>query len=146
MEIILEIPAECIANMLCSAIESGDPVTTASRGGWCAGIFYRTKGHTPPNGHWYVDHPGFYEQKDFQMQIDEVCDETVYDPALPDSVNVEAGGLKVHIVRRADLLRGLRVMALKFSEHFASVLNDETDAATADIFLQCVVFGEEKYA
>jgi len=42
----IDIPNSVIADMFCSAIESGDPVTTASRGGWCAGINLKEVGTT----------------------------------------------------------------------------------------------------
>ena len=38
MQIEISVPEAVIANMITSAIESGDPVTTASKGGWCNGI------------------------------------------------------------------------------------------------------------
>lgn len=43
MHIKLEISAERIANMMISAMESGDPVTTAAKGGWCWGIYWHTR-------------------------------------------------------------------------------------------------------
>ena len=133
LRVRLDISADRIANLMCSAIESGDPVTTASRGGWCSGIYYRTKDTTPPKGNWYVDRPAFYSSSDFQIEIVEVDDEAT-------------GHETSHIIRRKDLIAGLAKMANKFPSHFAQILEDNTDAPCADVFLQSLCFGEEKYA
>ena len=132
--------------MMCSAIESGDPVTTASRGGWCAGIYYRTKRATAPAGNWYVDNPSMYDAADFQIEIHEVADENAWVRGASDAQQIASGALKVHIIRREHLVKGLAVMAEKFPHIFQQVIEDNTDAPCADIFLQCVCFGEEKYA
>jgi hypothetical protein len=130
--ITTEISSRRIADLFVTAIESGDPVTTASRGGWCDGIYYRTKQTKPPKGLWY-DNPAFFDAPDFQVEIVEVDDETT-------------GHTTGHIITRTNLLNGLKVLADKFPQVFADVVDDNVDAATADIFLQCVCFGEEKYA
>jgi hypothetical protein len=145
MKITIEISADRIANLMCSAIESGDPVTTAAKGGWCSGIYYRTKAHEPPKGYWYVD-PAFYESSQFQIEIHEVADENIFDVHAPDETNLASGALKIHTIRRKDLMKGLAAMAEKFPRQFAQILKDDTDAPCADAFLQAVVFGEEKYA
>jgi hypothetical protein len=164
MQITLNIPADRIANLMCSAIESGDPVTTASKGGWCWGIYYRTRDTEPPKGNWHYDRPDFYDADDFQIEIIEVADENAfqwfYDDGTPcegmfgagadfdvtTDKNLASGALKSHIVTRDHLHAGLAVMAEKFPHAFAQILQDDTDAPCADAFLQAVVFGEEKYA
>lgn len=133
LKVPLSIPAERIANMMCSAIESGDPVTTARKGGWCSGIYYHTKAANPPAGNWYVDNPAFYLSKDFQIEIVEVDDE-------------RTGHETSHIIRRKELIAGLAKMATEFPHAFAQILEDNTDAPCADAFLQSMCFGEEKYA
>jgi len=40
---------------------------------------------------------------------------------------------------------GLAEMAKKYPTHFADFLNEDDDADTADVFLQCCVFGEVIY-
>lgn len=133
LQVKLEIPASAIANLMISAIESGDPVTNASKGGWCDGIYYRTKKAKPPKGELWYAKAAFYETKDFQIEVVEVDDE-------------ETGHTTGHIITRANLLAGLKTMATKFPDRFAQIIEDNTDAPCADVFLQCVVFGEEKYA
>jgi len=143
---------------------SGDPVTTARKGGWCWGIYYQTRGTEPPSsGIWYYDHPEFYEADDFQIEIIEVADENAFqwfhdDGALCNGMfgagadwdvttvkNLESGALKSHIIKRSHLRAGLAVVAQKFPHAFGQIMEDNTDAPCADTFLQAVVFGEEKY-
>lgn len=40
---------------------------------------------------------------------------------------------------------GLQVMATDYPRHFADLLNENDDACTADVFLQCICFGEVVY-
>ncbi len=130
MEIKIEVPAARIANMMTSAIESGDPVTSAARGGWCVSI--DTKSRKPFAGNWWYADAGFFEGG-FNFDVVELDDETT-------------GHETKHHVTSKDVERGLAVMAAKFPHIFANILNDDTDAPCADIFLQCTLFGEEKYA
>lgn len=128
MKINLEISSAIIANLMISAIESGDPVTTAARGGWCNGIKSLSAKRA---GLWYAE-PSFWEGK-FSVQIIEVDDEST-------------GHETIHKVRPKDVKRGLEVMARVFPHRFSQILQDDTDAPCADAFLQSIVFGEEKYA
>jgi hypothetical protein len=148
------VPAEQIASMMVSAIESGDPVTSAMKGGWCWGIYYTDRHAVPPptpGRNWY-EVEELYESPNFQIEVVEVADEDAFrwdktrDIDVTRENNLKSGALKSHIVRRADLERGLAVMAKTFPHIFAQVLQDNTDAPCADIFLQSVLFGEEKYA
>lgn len=45
----------------------------------------------------------------------------------------------------ASIKKGLQVMADKFPKHFADVTNDNADATTGDVFLQCALFGDVIY-
>lgn len=135
MQVSLTIPDERIADLMITAIESGDPVTTASRGGWCSGLYWHSKDADPPEGDgktpWYAD-PAIWAG-DFLIQVIEVDDETT-------------GHETAHLITRTKMEHGLAVMAVKFGQHFGDITGDNIDAATADIFLQCILFGEEKYA
>lgn len=129
MQIQIDIPADRIATMMISAMESGDPVTTAGRGGWCNGInLLRGKAE---DDIWYAC-PKLWSG-DFQIEIVEVDDEST-------------GHETSHTVGPAELARGLAIMATKFPHIFKQVLDDDTDAPCADILLQCTLFGDEKYA
>lgn len=129
MKISFDIPAERIANMMISAMESGDPVTTAARGGWCVSI--DLIGKYTGKGWWYAD-PTIYEAG-HRMKIVELDDEAT-------------GHKTVHVIGKPQIIKGLETMAQKFPRAFAQILADDTDAPCADLFLQSVLFGEEKYA
>ena len=61
------------------------------------------------------------------------------------SLNLVRGGVNAE-ARRLDLdsiAEGLNVMAECCPRHFADFLNDTEDAITADVFLQCCLFGEQ---
>lgn len=45
----------------------------------------------------------------------------------------------------SDLEVGLRIMAEKHTNHFTNLINDDADAETGDVFLQCCLFGEIVY-
>ncbi len=47
----------------------------------------------------------------------------------------------LHLDRPA-LIRGLQVMADKYPRHFANFLGEDDDCETADVYLQCCLFGE----
>jgi hypothetical protein len=134
------ITPEQISNLMISAIESGDPVTTASKGGWCWGIYWRDRNANPPErGLWYAD-TTFWGNKP-RIQIVEVSDEDKYDRERDMEGNIASGALKVHTVAA-----GLATMASKYPSQFKEILNDNADAPCADLMLQCILFGEEKYA
>ena len=129
MKIEIDIPAERIANLMISAMESGDPVTTAARGGWCQEI--RRTSRKPFTGTWWYADPKYFEGQ-FSFKVGEFDEDN-------DSVSW-------HRVNRQRVADGLRTMARDFPHLFAQIIEDNTDAPCADIFLQCIVFGEEKYA
>jgi hypothetical protein len=56
---------------------------------------------------------------------------------------------KKHDITRIGLRAGIRIMSKlqmgKGGHHFLNVLRDDWDAETADVFLQCVVFGKVIY-
>lgn len=46
---------------------------------------------------------------------------------------------------RAEIARGLQIMADKYPRHFADAVGDGGDADTGDVFLQCCLFGTLVY-
>jgi len=145
MKIEIDITPHMIADLMTSAIESGDPVTTYRKGGWCSGIYYRAKDAEPPEGFWYSE-AKTYAAPDFQIAVHEVADESEYDPDEPDEANIAKGALVIHTITADKFRHGLIVMAQRFPHHFADAIRGHGDAATADILLQAICFGEEKYA
>lgn len=135
MKITIDITSQQIADLMITAIESGDPVTTASRGGWCAGIYWESREDVPPesneDGPWYAQQETW--KGDFVVEVIEVDDEVT-------------GHETSHKIGQKEMAAGLTVMATKHPNVFKDILEDNVNASTADMFLQCVCFGEERYA
>lgn len=138
MEIKIDVSADRISTLMTSAIESGDPVTSYHKGGWCAGInpsSLSSKDKAKKFDHWYGAADFFVG--DFAIDVIEVLDE---------SLEAKGKNLKHHIITPLKMRKGLAVMAKVFPHQFALILKDDTDAPCADAFLQSICFGEEKYA
>jgi hypothetical protein len=43
------------------------------------------------------------------------------------------------------IAKGLQVMAEKYPKHFSNIVSDNHDAITADVLIQCAMFGELIY-
>lgn len=43
------------------------------------------------------------------------------------------------------MVNGLKIMATLYPRHFKDFVNENEDAVTGDVFLQCCLFGEIKY-
>lgn len=130
MQIKIDVPSERIANMMISFIESGDPVTCARKGGWCVSVANKSR-KAIKGDWWYADSK--YFTGSFKFEVIELDDETT-------------GHETKHTVGHDDIVRGLTVMAKKFPNQFGQIMRDDTDAPCADIFMQCILFGEEKFA
>jgi hypothetical protein len=61
------------------------------------------------------------------------------------SVEEDGEKPKRYPLNREIMQRGLQVMAEKFSRHFNDFLEENDDAITGDVFLQCCVFGDVIY-
>lgn len=48
-------------------------------------------------------------------------------------------------VNRETMIEGLKIMISKHFRHFSDVVLEKDDAVTADVFLQCIVFGDVIY-
>lgn len=46
---------------------------------------------------------------------------------------------------KAAIEKGISIMANKYPRHFANMVNENGDAETGDVFLQCCLFGEIVY-
>jgi hypothetical protein len=72
--------------------------------------------------------------------------EGVREPLTDEGVRLrDALEDRVHILNHAAVIRGLEVLAQKYPERMAEIINDEDDAETADVFLQVCLFGEILY-
>ena len=52
---------------------------------------------------------------------------------------------KEYILNLDSIKRGLKVMARDYPRHFNEFLQENDDASTGDVFLQCCLFGEVVY-
>ena len=52
---------------------------------------------------------------------------------------------KIHKIDYNQIIRGLEVMSQDYIRHFGDLFTDNGDATTADVFMQCAVFGELVY-
>lgn len=52
---------------------------------------------------------------------------------------------KEYVLDRAALHRGVKAMAKDHPEHWADFINENDDAITGDVFVQCCVFGDTVY-
>lgn len=50
---------------------------------------------------------------------------------------------ETHRITRKDIEAGLKIFAEKYPQHFTDWINENDDAITGDVFLRCVVFGED---
>lgn len=59
-----------------------------------------------------------------------------------DKESAEIGEkLEAYFLDREKLMNGLQVMAKKYPRHFADLVNENDDAITGDVYLQCCLFG-----
>jgi len=49
------------------------------------------------------------------------------------------------VLSRETMVKGLDTMAEKYSGHFQNFIDEDGDSDTADVFLQCCIFGEVVY-
>lgn len=130
-----------IADLITTFIESGDPVTH----GWVLSV-RRESPEPRKQGIWY-SLPEFFADPDFKIAVYEDIDEDG-EVEEDDDGNVTNG--KKHIIGKAEIIKGLTLLASghkgAYAIHLSDILSDNHDAATADIFMQMVVFGKEVYA
>ncbi len=67
------------------------------------------------------------------------------EPELVDSIPTrfyDPRGVAEWYLTAGSALEGLKVMGEKYPRHFSNWLQENDDAETADVFLQCALFGE----
>lgn len=122
MKVICEhdIPASRIADLFITAFEGGS-------GYWAASAALTTPNPDTLSARpWYSD-ASLYDRPDFKIIITNEEEKEAY------------------AIDRAALEKGLQIMATKYASHFGDFLNDNEDAITADVFLQCVALGKIVY-
>lgn len=125
-----EVPLSRIQDLLCCAFEGG------------SNYWYRIEKFTPPAQFEVTsspEKPGEFRHLDYPVNVG---------GALVIS-NKQADDGDSKPMRRTLSLRtirqGLQVFATKYPRHFSDFMQDNEDACTGDVFLQCCVFGEAVY-
>lgn len=91
------------------------------------------------SNYWYQiesDTHGDYLKTLFKKGL-EVSNGRMYDSNHPDYVS--------KFLNKEMILDGLKVMSSKYSRHYLDFTNENEDATTADVFLQCCLFGDILY-
>lgn len=138
MQATLPLKPDLIANLMISALEvgsnywarsatltnvhpaSGDPQAIKTAQTLLANPLY------------YADEALYRHDFTIEMRFD--------DPDTPDG-----GGEKKKNITNVDLQRAVVIIADKYPQHLSGVFGYDDDAITADVFLQCAVFGEIVY-
>lgn len=60
--------------------------------------------------------------------------------------DIEGEDPKEYVLDKEACLRGLKVMAEKYPRHYADWMVENDDVITADVYLQCCLFGEIVYS
>ena len=68
-----------------------------------------------------------------------------YEAMLAGFELIELENNKKHLVTKSMVRKGIQVMATNYPTHFVAIIDETDDAETADVFLQCCVFGEVIY-
>lgn len=132
-----ELPAKAVTfdtTISLSAEKISDQVVTAVEGGiayWSTGFYLVQPSRADlTEKPWYAD-PKLYEG-DFKIRV------------VQEEEHKAGAGRDVFLT--PDSVRtGLKVMAEKYGSHFADMVQENGDATTADVFLQCCVFGDLIY-
>ena len=96
------------------------------------------------SNYWMDSYGGIAPTKRFTPMEGEVYKFADY-PMNGGTITISHDETETAILNKENLQRGLDVMAEKYPHHMTDLLNDNMDADTADVFLQCCVFGELVY-
>lgn len=113
---------EDLHDLLCCALEGGS-------GYWAKIVEYGN----PDNIKCEFKHLDLPFSENGYLMISEIDDEGEVDEVDPHKLNKEA------------MYKGLQIMADKYPWHFANLIEDNMDAETGDVFLQCSVLGDIVY-
>jgi hypothetical protein len=120
---VIDIPSERVADLLCCAFEGGSnywATIKEKRSPLEFNFRYMADLFDKPTI--YTDYP--LNRGGFLMVGDNEGD-------MPDA-----------LLDRGTIRNGLQVMADKYTRHWHDFINDNEDADTGDVFLQCCLYGE----
>lgn len=119
-----EISLDRIANLLCSAFEGG------------SNYWYQIdKFIKPTNMTFQTDEDQIFRHLDYPLNEGGalIISDIEGDEDKPKRLDMEA------------IKKGLQIMAEKYPRNMGDFLNDNDDAETGDVFLQCCIFGDAIY-
>ena len=125
-----QIPLDRIASLICTAMEGGI-------GYWSQIIGY----DTPPELTWTMDG---MDGDDPNPTVFKHIDYPINKGGAVKLRDLEDDG-KVYRFNLPKIQKGLRVMAEKYPRHFQNFIDENFDAETGDVFVQCCLFGEIVY-
>lgn len=130
----IEINLDTIGHIICNGIEGG----VYGIAGWASIEDYRNE----------IEHVGtpLYDSKEWPAAT--TPNYITY--ALSEGCTVvlrdnESDRPRLVRLNLANIERGLKVMAKKYRRHFDNIVNDNADAITGDVLIQCAVFGDLIY-
>jgi hypothetical protein len=142
MKIEIEIAPRRIADLMVTAIEGGSNY-------WCRSVLLL---RWEPGNHFSEVLSG--REAVAAAEADSESDNWYDCPALFGDGSLfeievgeynEEGEPQSRRITQADFKVGLKLMAEKYGQHFGDFLNDNEDATTADVFLQCVALKDIVY-
>jgi hypothetical protein len=123
LSVTITVPLSRICDMVIGAMEGGSAY-------WCNEFFPVSLPPALPEKPWYAN-PAVYADPTTRISVH-------YDKTTD-------GDPGVKMLEAKDFALGLQVFAAKYPRHLADLLDENDDATTADIFLQCVVLGDVVY-
>lgn len=124
----VEVPFERITNCITGAIEGGS-------GYWCEEFV--PAANSEISDRYITSDTIWYNEEAFWTSGGKAT--LTFDPPTNDHSGTQTIGTD-------DLVKGLNVLAAKYPRHFGDLMQERDDASTHDLFLQCVLFGEEVFA
>lgn len=123
----MNITKEQMAGLLCSAFEGG------------SNYWYVIREYQEPTGEVYrSDKERVYPHIDYPLSPGGAV-------FIEDVEDMENNVGKKYRVDFNALCKGAEIMLKNFPKHYADILHGNDDATTADVFLQCAVFGDVIY-
>ena len=117
----IEIDEKHIASLLCSAFEGG------------SNYWYRIERFIAPPAVTvrYADEGRVYRHIDYPLNVGGAL----------EIANTEDPSLGVRTLDRSAIEQGLILMGREYPQHMADFLQENDDATTGDVFLQCCLYG-----
>lgn len=120
IKVTLDIPEERLSDLLCSALEGG-------------------------SNYWYCIKDAIYPEGKTKNDYEFWHIEVPFDEGGALVIEDIEGDMPDKILDLKSMKKGIRTMARKYPRHFGDFIDENDDAITADVFLQCCLYGETIY-